>query len=164
MQDTYPPLPPLVEPLRIYFRQLLELYRAYIGVLTGATVLDRITSNTGNIESVLHLGLQKSSPDLTETIQCTLSFNRFHRSTGHSNTSLLDYIPDLLSYLGDDKLEAVFIVELLVSWYEGHIKDPQPLIQKAHNLFAKFDDPALECRFNALTLCSSPLMCFPIHS
>ncbi|KAJ7777515.1 hypothetical protein DFH07DRAFT_936614 [Mycena maculata] len=148
MQQIHPPSQPLVHSLRKYFHQLLQLYIDYEeGFQTDAVVLRRITSNLGNLQNVLLLGLQPNNPDLRDTLLCAMSLNRFNRMTNRGYSALMDKIPIVASEIADEKVQALFITEQFYSWHISPIRDPETLISQARGHFSHVTMPLEEARF-----------------
>ncbi|KAJ7603709.1 P-loop containing nucleoside triphosphate hydrolase protein, partial [Mycena polygramma] len=64
MMKVQPPQDDLIQPIRKYFQQLLELYKEYEGTYTASGTVLRISSNLANIQNVLEDGLKPDRPDL----------------------------------------------------------------------------------------------------
>jgi hypothetical protein len=113
--------------------------------MNSATV-GQISSNLANIQSLLHDGLQKDHPDLTENVFSALYLNNFSRYTGRGSISLLGQLHQILPHLCDHRLEAYFITELFNSYINVSLSDPETLVAQALEHFEHFEDPDLKCR------------------
>ncbi|KAJ7493530.1 hypothetical protein FB451DRAFT_1490670, partial [Mycena latifolia] len=67
-----PPPAHLIEPLRVHFHLLLELYERYSRQMQMASKTDSITPNLENLQQILRQGLHPDSPDLSHAIDCTI--------------------------------------------------------------------------------------------
>ncbi|KAJ7499999.1 hypothetical protein FB451DRAFT_1358984 [Mycena latifolia] len=137
MQHIYPPLPSLVQPLQKHFHSMLDLYRKHFGAQVNG-MIDRITSNLGNLHHILLLGLHQDNADLVDTIYCTLSLNSFKRHSGHDAVVFMDKIPVMLPQLSDHRLETHFIIEMFLTAEQCPISDPEHLIQKVGGYYHNF--------------------------
>ncbi|KAJ7443148.1 P-loop containing nucleoside triphosphate hydrolase protein [Mycena latifolia] len=147
MQQHHPPPPDLIQPLRTHFHLLLKLYQEYRGSYDMALRINPLSSNLGNIQSVLRHGLHPDNPDLRKTIECTLSLNDFRRISGLSHLVLMDHIPTALAQLCDDTLEVRYITELFNSRIQHPISNPEFLIAQATSHLSRVNDPVLQCEF-----------------
>jgi hypothetical protein len=152
IQQFSPPSPFLTQSLHEHFYSLVELFKKYNGEQLQP-VVHQITLNLANLQAVLQQGLDKSHPNLLDTIYCTLSLNSFYRATGRGHTMLMDYISSILPHPCVHQLETSFITEVLLSntWCPS-ILIPVQLIEKAATHLQYLNDPALECK------CSIPLL------
>ncbi|KAJ7787104.1 hypothetical protein B0H14DRAFT_3163428 [Mycena olivaceomarginata] len=149
VQQFYPPLLILTRPLEMHFHQTLDLYMKYITynqALLGA-ILGQITSNLGNLQQVLHLGLHADNPNVPLTIICILNLNSFHRITGRGHSSLMKHIPAILSQLSDSKLEVQFIAEVLLSDGLRSMYNPELLIAQGISQCDHLNDPEIQSKF-----------------
>ncbi|KAF7362623.1 hypothetical protein MVEN_00611300 [Mycena venus] len=149
VQYFYPPQAPLLQPLRKHFHLLLDLYRTYQGAHKTTGIVNEIAKNLGNLQNVLRLGLHRSNPDITDTINCTISLNAFNRSTGRGRSVLMDEIPAAFPEPCDHRLEARFITEMFGSLMYYPLSDPELLTSQALSHFKHFNDPALKSEFYA---------------
>ncbi|KAJ6590687.1 hypothetical protein DFH09DRAFT_1423621 [Mycena vulgaris] len=148
MRQVHPPSQPLVRSLRQYFQQLLQVYVDYEeGFQTNPVVVNRITLNLGNLQSILILGLQSNNPDLSDTLLCAMSLSRFNRRTNRGGSVLMDMIPALASEVQDHKIQALFIIEQFYSWHVFPIQEPERLIAQAREHFSCINNPLEEARF-----------------
>ncbi|KAJ7712622.1 P-loop containing nucleoside triphosphate hydrolase protein [Mycena metata] len=147
MQQLHPPSLHLVQAIYKHFHLLLDFYDRYQGSTSAAKAVDNITSNLGNIQSVLLQRLQNNSSDLADTIHCTILLNRFSRITGRGCTTLMDRIPTVLPKPIDHRVEAAFITEAFASRTYYPIVDPEALFHQGQAHFHEFHDPVLECEF-----------------
>ncbi|KAF7356024.1 hypothetical protein MVEN_00931900 [Mycena venus] len=69
IENAHPPALSLIQPLRTHLQELLELCTKYHGLLAGgATVIHRVTSNIGNLQNILLLGLNDSACPTSKTL------------------------------------------------------------------------------------------------
>jgi hypothetical protein len=146
IQKLQPPRDHIMRPLLKYFQSLLESYTENPRAQSNSGTVAQIFSNYTNIQNVLGSGLRADNPDLKNSIDCTLSLNRFSRLTGRGNITLFEKIPDLLPQPCDHHLQAHFIMELFGSWTHNPPPNPETLILQALEHFENFEDPDLKCR------------------
>ncbi|KAJ7042260.1 hypothetical protein C8F04DRAFT_1229957 [Mycena alexandri] len=144
MGRLFPPTHHMIQPLLKHFHELLDLYRVDVGKTSGALYIGRMTSNYTNIQNILRHGLRQGQPTLTDSIYCTCHFNRFSVTIARGTTTLLEDVTNLLPSLGDHRLQAYLIIELVQSWQLHPISHPDLLIVEASTHFKYFDDPDLE--------------------
>ncbi|KAJ7042195.1 P-loop containing nucleoside triphosphate hydrolase protein [Mycena alexandri] len=145
MGRLLPPTDQMIQPLLKHFHQLLESYMTTVGTRTGTVPIERITSNYTNIENILRHGLQQGEPNVTDSVYCACHFNRFSMVTGRGPTTFLEEITNLLPSLGNHRLKAYLITELVQSWQNHPVSHSEALIVEALAHFKYFDDPDLEC-------------------
>jgi hypothetical protein len=146
MQCFHRVKPYLVQPLEKYFHALLHIYRKYGGSQHVAGEINQITSNFGNLNQVLLLGLQHHNPELAETIRCAMSLNHFSVLFGHGWHALMHKIPHVFSQPCDHRLETEFIAEVLTSSPHHTIVDLELFVSCAESHLEHFEDPILKCR------------------
>jgi hypothetical protein len=98
VQKAYPSRNELVKPLFKYLHELLEVYKDFYGTEMSSATVGQISSNLGNIQSLLRNGLQKDCPDLTDSVLCALYLNGFSRITGRGSISLLGQLHKVLPH------------------------------------------------------------------
>ncbi|KAJ7711081.1 hypothetical protein B0H14DRAFT_2645936 [Mycena olivaceomarginata] len=145
IQQFSPPSSFLTQSLRKYFYSVLELYKKYKGEQLRP-VINQITSNLGNLQEVLRLGLEKGHPSLLDTMYCAFSLNSFYRLTGRDHTPLMDIIPMSFPQPTDHRLEASFLIEGFFSKIHTAIVNPE-IVSQALSHFHHFTDSFLECKF-----------------
>ncbi|KAJ7611967.1 P-loop containing nucleoside triphosphate hydrolase protein, partial [Mycena polygramma] len=59
MQKIQPPKDDLIQTLRRYFQELLELYKEHHGTASSSGIVARISSNLTNIQNVVQMGLDR---------------------------------------------------------------------------------------------------------
>ncbi|KAJ7094852.1 hypothetical protein C8R44DRAFT_951508 [Mycena epipterygia] len=144
MEQFYSTPPALIHQVEKHFHLLLDVYETHYGSQQMVAQLNQIISNLGNLHQVLLRGLQQDNPTLGDTINCAIYLNRFSRTAGHSRHVFMNHIPAALSSIHDDRLEALFIVEVFHSWPYHPIDNPEELIAQAICHFGNFNDPVLE--------------------
>ncbi|KAJ7124281.1 hypothetical protein C8R44DRAFT_916912 [Mycena epipterygia] len=147
MQQFHPAPPLLINQVQKNFHLLLDVYENRFGSQQVAGHINQIISNMGNLHQVLLRGLQQDNPTLADTIDCAISLNRFSRSAGYGCHVLMNLIQTALSSIHDDRLQALFIVEVFQSYFYLPIVTPEQLIAQAICYFDKFNDLVLECEF-----------------
>ncbi|KAJ7142081.1 hypothetical protein C8R43DRAFT_1199999 [Mycena crocata] len=146
MSHIYPPGSKLIRPLRKYFQDILKLYTEYYGHLSGAKLIESITSNIGNLHNILMLGLS-SDQDARDSAECTLALDYFNRVTNRGRSPLMDRVEDAITRLGDQKLRTQLITSMFMSSREYQIENPEPLIRQSQEHFLSVDDKEAECAF-----------------
>ncbi|KAJ7915956.1 hypothetical protein B0H13DRAFT_1871573 [Mycena leptocephala] len=146
MQKIQPPGDHLIQPLLKYFQELLEFYMEYQGNQSNSSTVVRISSNYSNIQNVLQNGLKQGHPDLVNSIYCTCHLNNFSQQIGQGDTSLIQYIHNVLPYPRDHRLEAHFIIQYLNSQMHS-ISNLDTLVSNALEHFKEFDDSDIKCKF-----------------
>jgi hypothetical protein len=149
---THPPRNELVKGLFKHFHELLELHKDFSGTEMISATIGQISSHLANIQSLLHNGLQKDHPDLTDNVFSALYLNIFSRLTGRGAISLLDQLQKILPHPCDHQLEVYIITELFGSYIYSPIDNPETLVAQALEYFEYFDDPDLKCRPTLYTL------------
>ncbi|KAF8205279.1 hypothetical protein K438DRAFT_1818879 [Mycena galopus ATCC 62051] len=112
IQQILPPSLSSLQRIHAYFYTVLELLGKFRGMQLEP-VIKQITLNLANLQEVLQRGLHMHTPILADTIQCTISLNRFYRATQRGHFSLLNNIQSLLSPFCDQQLETMLLTELL---------------------------------------------------
>ncbi|KAJ7453442.1 hypothetical protein FB451DRAFT_1519766 [Mycena latifolia] len=146
MQKTHPPTARIVQPLRRYFQEPLEVYETYHGTVSNPGTVARITSNFANIHNILLSGLNRDNPDFLNTIYCTCHFDHFSFLAGRGYSPIIELIPDLLPHPRNHRLEVYFNIRLLVTTYRPTPR-AQHIVDQALESFPYFDDPDLKCRY-----------------
>ncbi|KAJ7694706.1 hypothetical protein B0H16DRAFT_1844977 [Mycena metata] len=149
MGKLFPPTDQMIQPMFKHFHELLGSYSATAGTRLGTGPIDRITSNYTNIENILQNGLRREHPNIVDVAYCACDFNSFSRNISRGATFLLEDISNALPSLGDHRLKAYIITELIRSSYHHPISHPEPLIVEALDHFKCFNDPDLEARFHS---------------
>ncbi|KAJ7139156.1 hypothetical protein C8R44DRAFT_847294 [Mycena epipterygia] len=147
MQQFYPAPPPLIQQVEKHYHLLLDVCQNHLGSQQAAGHLNQITLNLGNLHQVLLRGLQQDNPTLADTVNRVISLNNFSRLASHGPHILMNHLPAVLSSIRDDRLQALFIVEVFRSVLHHPIVTPEQLIAQAICHFEKFDDPLLESNF-----------------
>ncbi|KAJ6603313.1 hypothetical protein DFH09DRAFT_392986 [Mycena vulgaris] len=146
IQQLYPPPPSLIQPLQKHFHLMLDLYRKHFGIQLNG-LINRITSNLGNLNQILLLSLHPDNPDLADTISCTIAFNSFRRRSGRDRVVFMDQIPALFPPLCDPRLQTQFITEVFLTVNHQPVSDPELLIQQAVEHLANIHDPLVASKF-----------------
>ncbi|KAJ7185022.1 hypothetical protein C8R46DRAFT_882956, partial [Mycena filopes] len=146
MSRHYPPSSTLIQPLLLYFEQLLQTYRRYIGTISNTGLLGRIKANAANIENILRHGLHSDNPNLVQTIQCTFTFTGFGRVTNHGTTLLIDRVAQLLSDTNHYALKLGLITENLRLLDDRPIINLQNLISEGLDYCGHLDPPSRACK------------------
>ncbi|KAJ7480754.1 hypothetical protein FB451DRAFT_1446776 [Mycena latifolia] len=147
VHKMHPPGTHLVQSLVKYFSKLLELYETYHGTISSPGIVARITTNLGNIQTLLATSLKKESPELVDAIYCTCHFAHFRRLVGHGSIPLIHQIPNVLPQPCDYKLEVYFITLRFAGALYEPIDDAEQLLARALGYFPHFDDEDLKCSF-----------------
>lgn len=144
------PAPPasLIRPLQKHFYSYLVLVQEKASQTPA--IFNQITSNLGNLQTILLRGLHSENPDITETIRCTVYLNRFSRISGRGRAVLMDRILSALPQPPNHQLEAEYIHEEIASAGRSGIQNPELLINQAIINFQHIDDPVLECEFSLI--------------
>ncbi|KAJ7253872.1 hypothetical protein C8J57DRAFT_1658920 [Mycena rebaudengoi] len=101
MMNTHPPREPLKLKLREHFHQILDLWNQFKN-LNVTDIHPQISRNLGNIETVLHDGLESEGPDIVQNFRSILFLNHFYdRLSGQmlhwkSNPIFGEYLIELL--------------------------------------------------------------------
>ncbi|KAJ6538786.1 hypothetical protein DFH09DRAFT_1323459 [Mycena vulgaris] len=146
VRHNHPPAPALLHPLQKYVNQLLSLYKKFDGLSSG-DLAPRITSNLGNIQSILARSLADDDPELLATIRSVLSLSSFHRVIGRRQTPLMDRVSEVLVRVEDHQLRGVFVTEVLLAWRVRPIQDVDDLIVNGREYLMKADDLVQEVKF-----------------
>ncbi|KAJ7620698.1 hypothetical protein DFH06DRAFT_63574 [Mycena polygramma] len=148
MMKVQPPKHDLIQPIRKYFQQLLELMKEFYGTATASSTVTRISSNLANIQNVLNNGLKPDHPDLVDCIYCTCYLSQFSRLTNRGEISLIRQIPNLFPVPQNHQLEGYFATELLNSWHHGFPGDLDTVINQGLTHVEQCDDLDLKCSFH----------------
>ncbi|KAJ7016354.1 P-loop containing nucleoside triphosphate hydrolase protein [Mycena alexandri] len=154
MGRLFPATDQMIQPLFKHFHELLESYSAAFGTTSATVPINRITSNYTNIQNILQTSLRREYHNVVDVIYCACDFNRFSLRTGHGTTTLLADITTLLPSLGDHRLKAYLITEVVHSSQNHPISHSESLIAEALNHFKYFDDPDLEGVFSVQHSCT----------
>ncbi|KAJ7875978.1 hypothetical protein B0H13DRAFT_2549340 [Mycena leptocephala] len=145
MHKTQPPQNHIIQPLLKHFQDLLELY--ITDSASGShQAVTRILSNFSNIQNILSNGLKPGHPGPRDSIYCTCDLNSFSLDCNREMISLISEISKIFPKPCDYRLEAYFITELINSWKQLSVSDPDTLITQALEHFNHFDDPGPKCR------------------
>ncbi|KAJ7435001.1 hypothetical protein FB451DRAFT_1465777 [Mycena latifolia] len=151
MQCFYPPSLHLIQPLQKHFHQFLDLYLKYSGTQQGAGRAKHITLNVRNMQELLLRGLNQDNPNLTQTIDCTLSMKVFMRQMNPGYypliALLMDQIEAVLPGNCDQKVKAQLMTWKFESGSPTLSTNANLLITQAVSHYHQFNDPALECTF-----------------
>ncbi|KAJ7496575.1 hypothetical protein FB451DRAFT_1359182 [Mycena latifolia] len=112
VRHLHPPTSALVTPLLEYFFDLVGLFDSYQQLPSGDLLL-RITSDFGNIVSLLQIGLQPENPRRTieAAIGCTISLAIFTRVTVRGSIELFRSIARMVEAFGDMSLLGQYLLE-----------------------------------------------------
>ncbi|KAJ6480970.1 hypothetical protein C8R45DRAFT_932874 [Mycena sanguinolenta] len=149
IQQFLPPSPILVHSLRKHFYTLLELYNKHNDE-NLYPVVSQITANLGNLQEVLHRGLECTEPNFADTVSYTLFLSSFYRLTGRGPVALMplmDQIKSIFHKTSDPLLEIQFITEVLRSHQNDKSLWIEQLIVQAISHFEHINDPILESKF-----------------
>ncbi|KAJ7922443.1 hypothetical protein B0H13DRAFT_1865817 [Mycena leptocephala] len=105
VQKAYPSRNELVKPLFKYFHELLEVYKDFYGTEMSSATVGQISSNLGNIQSLLRNGLQKDCPDLTGSVLYALYLNGFSRIAGRGPETLITQALEHFEHFEDPDLK-----------------------------------------------------------
>ncbi|KAF7314586.1 hypothetical protein MKEN_00932000 [Mycena kentingensis (nom. inval.)] len=152
-----PPSVDLVRPIFRAYLQLLELFNDFYGISPVGSLRARIAANFGNIQTLLVFRISGAvSPDeASEIISCGLLANMFSRLEGGGEASFIDSATVHYSKLfgaGTECLQVRFIIEQLWLYRYRAIPNGPELIERAINLFPRFDDAKIK---SELLLCAS---------
>ncbi|KAF8184096.1 hypothetical protein K438DRAFT_1937370 [Mycena galopus ATCC 62051] len=116
IQRILPPAESHVQSIREHFYALMALYNkySYRGEQMKPLV-NQITLNLANLQNILQQGLHLNSPTFADTLQGTLSLNRFYSATGRDHSPLLDDIQHLLPQLNNQRLETMVLIDFCLS-------------------------------------------------
>ncbi|KAJ7186550.1 hypothetical protein C8R46DRAFT_1273209 [Mycena filopes] len=143
-----PPAHEHIRPLLKYFTELLKLRIRYSGHLASPQIVNRISSNYFNIQSILLEGLQHGD---AESMYSVCNLTRFSLVSGRGTIALFPRVYESLPNLSNHHLQAYIIAERFNSIHYYPISDPESLITEASEHFKHFEDPDLQCRiFNNL--------------
>jgi hypothetical protein len=110
IKTAYPPTPETVRGLRVYWVELLNVWRTFR--MPSGDLIQRLAANTGNITSVLRYGLENVNPDssdLKDIVYGIFYFNSFLTGTSGAFTPLMADIAQLVDRVDDDKLRGYYI-------------------------------------------------------
>ncbi|KAJ7783997.1 hypothetical protein DFH07DRAFT_997497 [Mycena maculata] len=139
MQTHHHPPDLLIRPLLRHFMSLLANYDKYSATISGHGLTAQLAANFANIQNLLSHGLQNNI-DLMDTIDCTISFDRFGRVSNRGPTPVMDKIPSLLPQVENHRLEVRFITHVFSRWFYKPIPCPEALEHQALEHFPYFDD------------------------
>ncbi|KAJ7629007.1 hypothetical protein FB45DRAFT_1059633 [Roridomyces roridus] len=149
LAKMYPPMHSHVHSLQEHFHQLLKIYSNNFGYAAGASAVKRLTSNRGNLRSVLLLGLNPmNNPDqIKATVEAVIALNHFNRLTGQGGSDTMRRLPAALTNLRDDDLDARFVTEILNSWLINPQRDAESFIADGQRALSRMNNPTLESAF-----------------
>ncbi|KAJ7050287.1 hypothetical protein C8F01DRAFT_1179268 [Mycena amicta] len=149
MHRLYSPSEPLIAPLRRHFQALLDVYQTYRGTVSQTAVLARISSDFGNIQSVLYRGLHCEDPEVVAAaISSACILDMFSLTAGKGQLAMIHDIEKVLPTLNtvDHQLKAVFYTRFLNTWRYHPIQDPEAFIRRTLEHCEHFDDTGIKCR------------------
>ncbi|KAF8192370.1 hypothetical protein K438DRAFT_1762368 [Mycena galopus ATCC 62051] len=132
MDQNFPARPALIQPLRQYLYEVLDIHKEYGNRLPS--VNGQILRNMGNLRRILQAGLDWDGPHFEDTIYGVLSFQSFRRTLGHSRTSLMDLLPAAIHHTQNRELALRLILELLRESSDKAI-DFEKLVEQAQDHF-----------------------------
>ncbi|KAJ6531371.1 hypothetical protein DFH09DRAFT_1409379 [Mycena vulgaris] len=112
MRAFHPSSPLLISRLQDFFYNLVSLFCKKWARAVGTGLVQRLSSDLGNIHSLIHTGLQANNPPSTETISCILDLARFTRATYIGSWDLLHSISEIVHDLADPDLQGRYFVAL----------------------------------------------------
>ncbi|KAK6977216.1 ATPase-AAA-core domain-containing protein [Favolaschia claudopus] len=147
VQQNHPPSLGLVAPLQNYVHSQICLFKKYEGTDTMSELHKVLTTNSGNIQSVLSYSLNAENPEVQDTIECTISFSHFERSICHGRPALMDTVSSLLVNIKNPKLHIQFAAEEFNSSRSHAISKSQQLFDQGMLYLKECDDQALTSYF-----------------
>ncbi|KAJ7245231.1 hypothetical protein C8J57DRAFT_1679767 [Mycena rebaudengoi] len=111
---THPPANALKLKLREHFHQILDLWNQFKNLNVGA-ILPQISRNLGNLNTVLHDGLDPEGPDIVQNFQSILFLNNFYHRFQQTYSLLLLQLSDKMLHWTDHLLLGEYLIELLQS-------------------------------------------------
>ncbi|KAJ7175168.1 P-loop containing nucleoside triphosphate hydrolase protein [Mycena crocata] len=97
MQNFCPPRVSIIQPLLVYYQDLLDIHRRYPGTVSESKLVTQLQSNFANIGNILRHGIQHENPE--SAIYGVIHLNQFSRRIGSGWITLMDEIPNALQQL-----------------------------------------------------------------
>ncbi|KAJ6556148.1 hypothetical protein B0H19DRAFT_1376996 [Mycena capillaripes] len=102
---AHPPTPSLAQPLRVYFQDLLELWKAKNGQLPSGNLAPNLVAHLGNINEVLLYGLSTDEKAAGVAIgHSIITLHEFSMIMLRGASPLIKKLPDLIDGTGDSAL------------------------------------------------------------
>ncbi|KAJ7099313.1 hypothetical protein B0H15DRAFT_542712 [Mycena belliarum] len=113
VRHLHPPTSALVTPLLEYYFDLVRLFEGYHELPSG-DLFRRISTDFGNITSMLQTGLQSENPRSTReaAIGCAISLATFTRTMVRGSNELFRSMTGLVETFGDKTLLGRYLLEL----------------------------------------------------
>ncbi|KAF7325575.1 ATPase-AAA-core domain-containing protein [Mycena kentingensis (nom. inval.)] len=154
----HPPTTELIRPLFRTYLDVLEFFNRYYGAGPTGNLRTRIAANFTNIQTLLAFRMSDpkalEAEEVAEIVSCGLIANKYNRLESRGE---ITFIADALMHSaelfgqGDDAasatLEVRFIMEQLAAYYDKRIPNGAALIDRATELFPRFDDKELKSLF-----------------
>ncbi|KAJ7262916.1 hypothetical protein C8J57DRAFT_1513156 [Mycena rebaudengoi] len=101
---AHPPEPLFVQPLRTHMASLLELWKTFRQLPSGNLTV-RLTSNLGNVRSLLLIGLAATeSSEIKNVVSSILNLNDFSQGMLMGPSDLMKHLPSLIDSLDSTEL------------------------------------------------------------
>jgi hypothetical protein len=113
MLINYPPSTPHVQSVRIYWQKLLKVWDSHQQV-SSRDLVPRLTSNLGNIRSVILHALTQEGPVRPDVGDGILLLDRFSGIMLQGGSDLMQYIPRIIQSTGDEALKWEYIQRCLL--------------------------------------------------
>ncbi|KAJ7258835.1 P-loop containing nucleoside triphosphate hydrolase protein, partial [Mycena rebaudengoi] len=110
----HPPVNPLKLKLREHFHQILDLWNQFKN-LNVADIHPQIARNLGNLNTVLHDGLEPEESDIVQNFQSILFLNTFYHRFQLTNTPLLLRLSGPMLHRRGGLILGEYLIQLLQS-------------------------------------------------
>ncbi|KAJ6585568.1 hypothetical protein B0H19DRAFT_424644 [Mycena capillaripes] len=147
VSKTHPPSYTLVCYLRSYWDQLLQLWRTE--QLPSGDLIQRLTSNVGNITSLLRCGVANDGDDLKEVFNSILYLSSFTARTYGNHSPFLADLEALVDRVDDNQLRGTYVWFRINQNYRGIAQSTMPdLLARGEKYFQLANDSSGESRLH----------------
>ncbi|KAJ7872213.1 P-loop containing nucleoside triphosphate hydrolase protein, partial [Mycena leptocephala] len=144
IRRAYPASHSLSRPLRIYFQELLELWKSKRQLLS-ANLAPQLVGNLGNINELILEGLLIEDTSAWIGIaNSIITLDFFSAVMLKGDTPLFQRLPRLIEVTGDGALRWKYTTRILSNGYYHLIQDPEVLIEEGVQYFNEETRPAGE--------------------
>jgi hypothetical protein len=135
IRRVHPPTQSLSRPLRIYFQDLLELWRSKRQLPSG-NLAPELFSNLGNIDQLILEGLRTGEKSVWIAIaNSIITLDHFSVTMLKGHSPLFQRLPHLIEATGDAALRWSYACRILRNAYNHLVQDPDSLIREGVQYF-----------------------------
>jgi hypothetical protein len=136
---AHPPSAALKYNLRQYFGKLLNLWKQF-KLMPSADVVKQLSSNLGNMCTVLADGLQDDAPDIVSTLANLLVLSGFSRMKTNDSSSLTSMAEKHILRFPDNAVYGSYFLDKFFASRYHPIRDPEAQIALGNRYFETAKD------------------------